>query len=102
MYNSSMRIKPGESMQDWAKRVQQYEYGYALQRIAKGDDHELVMEEMSLRIMQKLVHPVIRAVSTPKEIDQELFNQSKEAYYAKIKRIGPAPDHVVDDLDETD
>jgi len=57
-----MRIKPDESKEDWAKRVQQYEYGYALQQIAKGEDLNLVMEAMGARIQQKLLHPVFRAI----------------------------------------
>jgi len=102
MYNNYMRIKPGESMQDWAKRVQQYEYGYALQQIARGEDVNLVMEVMSTRIVQKLIHPLVKSLSMPGEVDKKLFEKSRDEYYAKMKIIGPKADHVVDDLDKAD
>jgi len=89
-----MRIKPDESKEDWAKRVQQFEYGYALQRIAQGDAVDLVLDEMSKRITQKLIHPFIQDIkNAPKpEFDLTASKQSyKEKYLDKTK---PAADQV--------
>ncbi len=43
----NMKIKPGESMESWASRVEMFEKGKAMQRIANGDDPASVMEDMS-------------------------------------------------------
>ncbi len=55
-------------MEEWAERVRKFEYGYALQQLAKGQDLNVVMEAMSSRIQQKILHPIIMAIkdSTPK------------------------------------
>lgn len=54
-----MRKEPNESIEDWAERVRKFEYGYALQQLAKGQDLNTVMEAMSARIQQKILHPII-------------------------------------------
>lgn len=46
-------------MAAWAERVRQYELGYALQQLAKGQDLNVVMEAMASRIQQKILHPII-------------------------------------------
>jgi|688.fasta_scaffold1015688_2 hypothetical protein len=97
-----MRIKPNESIADWAKRVQQYEYGYALQQVAKGQDVNLVMEAMSARIVQKMIHPMVKALQTGTEISPEEFEKHKTQYNEAYAKRSPVADHVVDDSDETD
>jgi len=91
-----MRINPGETYESWAKRVQQYEYGYALQQVAKGQDINVVMEAMAARIQQKMLHPVLQSIketSVPMDADA-----SKKAYEeAYLKNNSPKPDHLVDD-----
>lgn len=91
-----MRIKPGESYENWASRVQQYEYGHALQRIAEGDDIDTVFDSMAVRIQQKLMHPVIIALKNkPVEFDSEASKKAyKEAY---LNKNGPKSDHVSED-----
>jgi len=91
-----MRINPGETFESWSRRVQQYEYGYALQRIAKGEDHNLVMEAMSARIQQKLLHPVFQAI---KESSINNYDPvaAKKAYEESYNNTGGVADHIVDD-----
>jgi glutamyl-tRNA reductase len=91
-----MRIKPGESFESWAARVQQYEYGYALQSIAEGHNIDEVFESMAKRIQQKLMHPVIVALKNkPVEFDSEASKKAyKEAY---LNKNGPKSDHVSED-----
>ncbi len=57
-----MRKEKDESLEDWAERVRKYELGYALQQLAKGQDLNVVMEAMALRIQQKILHPVIISI----------------------------------------
>jgi glutamyl-tRNA reductase len=92
-----MRIKPNESIADWAKRVQQYEYGYALQQIAKGEDVNVVMEAMSARIVQKMMHPIVKSIQEGTTINPEEFEQSKIRYNEVFSKRGPVADHVQDD-----
>lgn len=54
-----MRKDPNESMEDWAERVRKFELEYALQQLAKGQDINVVMEAMAMRIQQKILHPII-------------------------------------------
>ena len=91
-----MRINPGETYESWAKRVQQYEYGYALQQVAKGQDINVVMEAMAARIQQKMLHPVLQSIketSVPMDADA-----SKKAYEeAYLKNNSPKADHLTED-----
>ena len=59
-----MHILLDESFEDWSNRVQQYEYGRALMQIAQLRNIDSVMTEMSLRIVNKLKHHIIRNLST--------------------------------------
>jgi len=88
-----MKINPGESMEAWAARVEMFEKGKALQRIAQGDDPALVMEDMSRRIMEKLLHPILNAIreSVPDDFDME---KSRREYEEIMKNVEKAADHV--------
>jgi glutamyl-tRNA reductase len=91
-----MRIKSGESKEDWAKRVQQYEYGHALQRIAQGDPVELVLDDMSKRMTQKLLHPFIQDIKDSNKTEfnaEESRRRYKEVY---LDKTSPAADQVSD------
>jgi glutamyl-tRNA reductase len=92
-----MRIKPKETYEEWAKRVQMYEQGHAMQRIATGEDTDLVLTDMARRITEKMLHPVLKSLQDT-SIDMEKFEKDKQAYYAIMKKIGPVADHVTDDL----
>lgn len=53
-----MRKQKDETYQVWLERVNAQEYRIALNRISKGDDVELVVEEMSQRLLKKILHPL--------------------------------------------
>jgi glutamyl-tRNA reductase len=91
-----MKYNPEESYEQWLERVRQLEYGIALQRIAKGDTVEEVMEDMSRRIIEKTLYPILKALrDIPTNYDVEKSKQTyKENYLNKTK---PVADHVVDD-----
>jgi len=80
-------------MEAWAARVEMFEKGRALQRIAQGDDPALVMEDMSRRIMEKLLHPILNAIreSVPDDFDME---KSRREYEEIMKNVEKAADHV--------
>lgn len=56
---SKLKKSLDEGLEVWAERVRKFELGYALQQLANGQDINLVMETMSIRIQNKILHPVI-------------------------------------------
>ena len=80
-------------MESWAARVEMFEKGRALQRIANGDDPAEVMEDMSRGITSKLLHPILTAIreSVPDNFDVE---KSKREYEEAMKNVERAADHV--------
>jgi glutamyl-tRNA reductase len=88
-----MRINSGESLESWAARVEMFEKGRAMQRIAQGEDVEKVIEEMSKRIRDKILHPILDSIhnSISQIYDAE---KSRNEYNEKMKNIGKAADHV--------
>jgi len=89
-----MKPKDGESYQDWIERARMYEHGVALQRIAQGQDPIKVMEDMSRRLMDKMLHPLYKAVSQSAltEFDAEQNRRNYEEHYLKNRK--PVADHV--------
>jgi hypothetical protein len=55
-----MRRNPDESYESWCQRVRLYEHGLALQRLAKGEAIEIIMQDMARRIEEKLLHPLFK------------------------------------------
>jgi len=55
-----MKPTPNESYESWCLRVRMYEHGLALQRLARGDNIEIIMQDMARRIEEKLLHPLIK------------------------------------------
>ena len=92
-----MRRLDGESYENWVERVRLFEQGYALQRIAKGDDHETIAEEMSIRMMDKLMNPMYKAIRDTHKSNFDA-EKSRQAYYDKyLSKHRPKSDHVLDD-----
>ena len=91
-----MQQLPDESYEQWVKRVEQYEFGRALMRLAQGHDPDAVMTESSHRIMKKLQHPVIRAISDSAVSGYNSSQSLAEYRRNYIERFGPKPDHIKD------
>jgi glutamyl-tRNA reductase len=86
-----MTPRPDESYQSWAERVRMFEHGRALQKIAQGEDVNKVMDDMARRIIDKMLHPIYRALHVVPEMDLE---ESRRTYMETMARVGPAADHV--------
>ena len=86
-----MTPRPDESYQSWAERVRMFEHGRAMQRIAQGDDVNTVMEDMARRIVDKMLHPIYRALHVVPAVDLE---ESRRTYMETMAKVGPAADHV--------
>ena len=57
-----MRKGENESYEDWLERIKLYEKGFALQRLAKGEDTELVLEDFSKRLTNKIKHALFEII----------------------------------------
>ena len=88
-----MVLKPrdGESYESWAERVRMFEHGRAMQRVAQGEDADIVMEDMARRIVDKMLHPIYRELQKVKPVD---LVESRKVYMEKMSSIGPSADHV--------
>ena len=89
-----MKMREGELYEDWCKRVQMYEHGWAMQRIAEGEPVDQVMEQMSQRIMQKLMHPIYSDIKN--SVGNTYNSEQAKADYAEkyLKNRAPVADHV--------
>jgi len=88
-----MRMNPGESMKSWAGRVQMFETGRAMQKIAQGEDIDTVLENMSRRIAEKLMHPMLKVLEQ-QTISNFNSEQSSKKYIEIMKNVAKAADHV--------
>lgn len=91
-----IKYNPDESYEAWAKRVQMFEHGLAMQQIASGEPADLVLEKMAKRITDKLMHPILKQIENIAVSDYNP-TQSKSDYDENyIKKFGPKPDHIQD------
>lgn len=88
-----MKYQKGENLEDWAKRVKMFEQGVALQKIAKGESPEEVLEDMARRIVDKLMYPIFDAIRES-VIKDEAARPPTEVTGQTPKGVA---DHVVDD-----
>jgi glutamyl-tRNA reductase len=95
-----MKYEPNESFEKWAERVRMFEQGLAMQRIAKGESTDRVLEDMARRIVEKLLHPVIKSLM-PTPASAEEIEKGKQKYNEIMKNVGLKSDHVSDkDIDD--
>lgn len=86
-----MKPYDNESYESWAERVRMFEHGRALQKIAQGEDVNVVMDDMARRIIDKMLHPIYKEL---KKIESTDLSESRQAYMEKMSRVGPSADHV--------
>jgi glutamyl-tRNA reductase len=89
-----LKYDPNEPYEKWIERVRIFEYGRALQRIAGGDSIELVMEEMSRKITDKMLHPILMSIKTPMPTKEEIQKSREKYEEIYLKRNKPAADQV--------
>ena len=92
-----IRIKPNETFEEWVNRVRKYEYGFALQRIATGDDPYKVIDDMAKRMVQKIMHSVYTVVKDSVGISIDMEESKKRYKENYLDKVSPVADHVLDD-----
>jgi glutamyl-tRNA reductase len=90
----SFEMLPNESLESWAQRVERYEYGRALMKLAQGDDPVVVAQETSRRIVNKLQHPVIAAIHDTVINNYEPESSLEDYRRNYLDRVGPKADHI--------
>ena len=92
-----MRKGENESYEDWLERIELYEKGFALQRLAKGEDTELVLEDFSKRLTNKIKHALFEIIKSNVS-DNYDSEQSKKDYENNfLNKRGLVADHVSDE-----
>jgi len=91
-----MKYNPNESIEQWAERVSMFEYGEALKQIANGQPVDVVMEAMSVRIMEKIKYPLIKEIKDwgKSTYDATLSRENYKKRYLDITK--PVADHMND------
>lgn len=59
---STIKYDPKYSPEQWAEVVYNFEYNYAREQIAKGVEVDSVLEQMSIRIRDKMIVPEIQKI----------------------------------------
>jgi len=84
---------PGESYEQWVRRVEQYEFGRALMELARGADPEQVLKDTSDRMINKFQHPILEAINNiPSKYNSTESQQQYRTNYQD--RFGPKSDHI--------
>ena len=91
-----MRKQTDETYEQWAERVQTYEYDLALAKIRKGVSIDEAMEWMSKNITQKMLHPIYESLRNIPADDAALALSKKHYEDTFINRVPKAADHVDD------
>jgi len=89
-----VRQNPDESYEDWAKRAEMYEHGRAMQKIAEGNSIDKVLEEMSIRLVQKLLHPIYDSIHNTATTEIDMEASRKEYAERYLNKRQPVADHV--------
>jgi len=92
-----MRKGQNESYEDWLERIDQFERGVALQRLAKGEDRDVVLEDFSKRITNKIKHALFEVIKNSMivKFDVEKSRKSYEDHFLKNREF--VADHVSDE-----
>ena len=83
-----------ETMAEWAEKVRRFEYGRALQRLANGDPPEQVIEQMANRIMEKMKHPIMSALTVPKPTEAQIAEWRRNYEEKYVKNMAPRADQI--------
>ena len=92
-----MRSHNEEFYEEWCERARIFEYKSASQRLTNKEDIEIILEEMSIKLLAKMMHPLFDLAKD--EIVNEYDPVKSRAEYKRLylDKVKPVPDHVIDD-----
>ncbi len=85
-------------LEEWIKCARSIELDLAKKNLKNGQDPEIVLKELSHRLIQKVLHPLIKYTELLHTGNYNSY-ASQEEYkeYMKLKNIGLKADHVTKD-----
>lgn len=89
-----MRSKNSELYEEWCERARIYEYEIARNKFTKNHDIEIILEEMTSRLLSKMLHPLFDMI---KDDNLNNYNGDKSrAEYKKLylDKVDPVADHI--------
>jgi glutamyl-tRNA reductase len=92
-----MRKLKTESYEDWLERIDQFERGVALQRLARGEDKDIVLEDFSKRITNKMKHALFEVIKNSFLDNYDAEKSRKDYENSFLNKRDLVPDHVLDD-----
>ena len=87
--------KSNENYDIWLCQIYDHELKVAKAKLLKGIPIDVVLEEMSKRIIKKMLHPILTELNNIP--DNYNIEESKKSYNEAMKHNSPAADHVLDD-----
>ena len=92
-----MKPNNGELYEEWCYRARMFEHGVAMQRIAQGEAVELVLEEMTRRLLSKMMHPLFDLAKEEIVNEYDPVKSREEYKRLYLDKVGPRADHVSND-----
>jgi hypothetical protein len=92
-----MRSRNEELYEEWCERARLFEYQDAKQRLTKKEDIETILEEMSIKLLAKMLHPLFDFARNEIDIRYDPVKSQTEYKRLYLDKVSPVPDHVVDD-----
>ena len=92
-----MRKNENESYEDWLERIDRFERGVALQRLAKGEDCDIVLEDFSKRITNKIKHALFEVIKNSMVDNFDVEKSRKDYENNFLSKREFIADHVSDE-----
>ncbi len=92
-----MKPNDNELYEEWCYRARMFEHGVAMQRIVQGEDVELVLEEMTKRLLSKMMHPLFDLAKEEIVNDYDPVKSREEYKRLYLDKMNPVADHVIND-----
>ena len=94
---SKMRKSANESYEDWLCRIDHFERGGALQRLARGEDIDIVLEDFSKRITNKIKYALFKVIKNSMIDNFDVEKDRKDYKNNFLKNREFVADHVSDE-----
>ena len=91
-----MKYNPDETIEEWSKRVILFEIGNALTRMARKENTEEILSDVSHNITNKLSHPILYTLreSAKQDVEKELRESRLRYQKNYLDKFTTKPDHT--------
>jgi len=92
-----MRPIQDELYENWCDRSRIFERNVAISRISQNENIKLVLEEMSNKLLSKMMHPLFEIIKEEIVNDYDPVKSREEYKRLYLDKVGPRADHVSND-----